>query len=66
MITVASRSHSAGLCNGWIIRQYSAGIQLGLGVISNMADQCSEWVCECSFVIIVEIKCNGTCQDLKY
>lgn len=46
MITVALRSHSAELCHGIIIRQYSACVQLGLGVITNMADQCREWVCE--------------------
>lgn len=23
MISVAARSHSAGLCHGWIIKQYS-------------------------------------------
>lgn len=30
-----------------------AGVQLGLGVISNMADQCREWVCEYSFLMIM-------------
>lgn len=45
MITVTLASHFAGLCRGRIFGS-TAGVQLGLGVITNMSDQCRVWICE--------------------